>query len=190
VRWRNYGTAELTCLRRTDRLEHGRDLQHLSCSTSSHLCQAASGKKSAALSASPMLEERAPGRFMLFRPLTNAENLPITALVRADRNHNQTLRTSPANNPPSAYGAGIAIFGASDPFVAHPGLAPWNPNIASGLPNGQFSQNWWTPLLLSRISPIDVGRLRSHIIVPLLHSLRCSLGHLPLSNWRNYSITD
>jgi hypothetical protein len=68
-----------------------------------HLCQAASGKNSAALSASPMqasevisrtpvnprfemLEERAPTRLILLRPLANAENLPITALVHADRN--------------------------------------------------------------------------------------------------------
>jgi hypothetical protein len=33
-----------------------------------------------------MLEERAPARFILLRPLANAENLPITALVHADRN--------------------------------------------------------------------------------------------------------
>jgi hypothetical protein len=33
-----------------------------------------------------MLEERAPTRLILLRPLANAENLPITALVHADRN--------------------------------------------------------------------------------------------------------
>src|SRR6516225_5160371 len=38
-----------------------------------------------------MLEERAPARFILLRPLANAENLPITALVHADRNQQRDV---------------------------------------------------------------------------------------------------
>jgi len=71
--------------------------------------QAASRKNSAALSASPMqasevisrtpfnprslrlLEERAPARLILLRPLANAENLPITALVHADCNQQRDV---------------------------------------------------------------------------------------------------
>ena len=66
-------------------------------------CQAASGKNSAALSASPrqasemisrtpfeaalleVLEERAPARLVLLGALADAENLPITLAVHADR---------------------------------------------------------------------------------------------------------
>src|SRR5215467_11951851 len=75
------------------------------CTT--HLCQAASGKNSAALSASPsirgdqpdtlqpafleMLEELAPATPVLLRPLANAENLPIAALVHADCNQERDV---------------------------------------------------------------------------------------------------
>src|SRR5215510_9800552 len=76
------------------------------CTT--HLCQAASGKNSAALSARPMqasevmpdtlqpaflemLEERAPATLVLLRPLANAENLPIAALVHADCNQERDV---------------------------------------------------------------------------------------------------
>src|SRR5262245_56003687 len=38
-----------------------------------------------------MLEERAPARFILLLPLANAENLPITALVHADRNQQRDV---------------------------------------------------------------------------------------------------
>src|SRR5262249_38111800 len=76
------------------------------CTT--HLCQAASGKNSAALSARPMqasevmpdtlqpaflamLEDRAPATLVLLRPLANAENLPIAALVHADCNQERDV---------------------------------------------------------------------------------------------------
>jgi hypothetical protein len=38
-----------------------------------------------------MLEERAPARLILLRPLANAENLPITTLVHADRNQQRDV---------------------------------------------------------------------------------------------------
>src|SRR5215467_3515149 len=38
-----------------------------------------------------MLEERAPARLILLRPLANAKNLPITALVHADRNQQRDV---------------------------------------------------------------------------------------------------
>src|SRR5262245_383980 len=38
-----------------------------------------------------MLEERAPARLVLLRPLANPENLPITALVHADRNQQRDV---------------------------------------------------------------------------------------------------
>src|SRR5215472_17524853 len=38
-----------------------------------------------------MLEERAPARLILLRPLANAENLPITALVHANRNQQRDV---------------------------------------------------------------------------------------------------
>src|SRR5262245_20443317 len=38
-----------------------------------------------------MLEERAPARLILLRPLANAENLPITALVHADRHQQRDV---------------------------------------------------------------------------------------------------
>src|SRR5262245_66513356 len=38
-----------------------------------------------------MLEERAPARLILLRPLANAENLSITALVHADRNQQRDV---------------------------------------------------------------------------------------------------
>ena len=38
-----------------------------------------------------MLEERAPARLILLHPLANAENLPITALVHADRNQQRDV---------------------------------------------------------------------------------------------------
>jgi hypothetical protein len=66
-------------------------------------CQAASGKNSAVLSASPMQasevisrtafkptllevpEESAPTRFVLLRPLADAENLAIAIVIHANR---------------------------------------------------------------------------------------------------------
>src|SRR5262245_20873318 len=89
-------------------LVEGTWLKMLRYQCTTHLCQAASRKNSAALSASPMqasevisrtpfnprslmLEERAPTRLILLRPLANAENLPITALVHADRNQQQDV---------------------------------------------------------------------------------------------------
>src|SRR6516164_2680010 len=75
------------------------------CTT--HLCQAASGKNSAALSASPMQASevisripfnprslrclRTPATLVLLRPLANAENLPIAALVHADCNQERDV---------------------------------------------------------------------------------------------------
>src|SRR5215813_7905222 len=38
-----------------------------------------------------MLEERAPARLILLRPLANAKNLPITALVHADRHQQRDV---------------------------------------------------------------------------------------------------
>jgi len=38
-----------------------------------------------------MLEERAPALLISLRPLANAENLPITALVHADRNQQRDV---------------------------------------------------------------------------------------------------
>src|SRR5437660_11030245 len=38
-----------------------------------------------------MLEERAPATLVLLRPLANAENLPIAALVHADRNQQRDV---------------------------------------------------------------------------------------------------
>jgi len=38
-----------------------------------------------------VLEERAPTRLILLRPLADAENLPITALVHADRNQQRDV---------------------------------------------------------------------------------------------------
>src|SRR5262249_45904848 len=38
-----------------------------------------------------MLEERAPARLVLLRPLANPKNLPITALVHADRNQQRDV---------------------------------------------------------------------------------------------------
>src|SRR5262249_39363910 len=38
-----------------------------------------------------MLEESAPARLILLRPLANAENLPITALVHANRNQQRDV---------------------------------------------------------------------------------------------------
>src|SRR2546429_3656848 len=38
-----------------------------------------------------MLEERAPATLVLLRPLANAENLPVAALVHADRNQQRDV---------------------------------------------------------------------------------------------------
>src|SRR5262249_49971947 len=85
-------------------LVEGTWLKMLRYQCTTHLCQAASGKNSAALSASPMqasevisripfnprslrcLRKLAPATLVLLRPLANAENLPIAALVHADCN--------------------------------------------------------------------------------------------------------
>src|SRR5262249_35441835 len=88
-------------------LVEGTWLKMLRYQCTTHLCQAASGKNSAALSASPsirgdqpdtlqpafleMLEELAPATLVLLRPLANAENLPIAALVHADCNQERDV---------------------------------------------------------------------------------------------------
>src|SRR5215831_192033 len=77
------------------------------CTT--HLCQAASGKNSAALSASPMQASEMISRIPFnprslrclrnslqpllssFAPFANAENLPIAALVHADCNQERDV---------------------------------------------------------------------------------------------------
>src|SRR5262249_7960094 len=90
-------------------LVEGTWLKMLRYQCTTHLCQAASGKNSAALSVSPMqairgdqsdtlqpaflemLEERAPTRLILLRPFADAENLPIAALVHADCNQERDV---------------------------------------------------------------------------------------------------
>ena len=87
-------------------LVEGTWLKMLRYQCTTHLCQAASRKNSAALSASPMqasevisrqstflemLEERAPTRLILLRPLADAENVLVTVLVHADRNQQRDV---------------------------------------------------------------------------------------------------
>src|SRR5262249_26217008 len=71
-----------------------------------HLCQAASGcgalgKPDRGIGGHrpdtlhpaflEMLEERAPASLVLLRPLANAENLPVAALIHADRNQQRDV---------------------------------------------------------------------------------------------------
>src|SRR5262245_22658848 len=101
-----------------DRLEHGRDLPHLG---RGHVTEdvavplrdaplpgrirkelsGALGQPNAGIRGDQpdtlqpavleMLEERAPATLVLLRPLANAENFPITALVYADRNQQRDV---------------------------------------------------------------------------------------------------
>src|SRR5262249_51854223 len=101
-----------------DRLEHGRDLPHLGrghvtaniaipvhdAPLPGSIRKALSGPlgnpNAAARSDTPAplhpaplesLEQRAPAALVLLRPLANAENLPIAALVHADRNQQRDV---------------------------------------------------------------------------------------------------
>src|SRR5262249_41196822 len=101
-----------------DRLEHGRDLPHLGrghvakdVAVPVHdtplpgglwkeLCGAL-GKPDTGIGGDQpdtlqpafleMLEERAPASLVLLRPLANAENLPVAALIHADRNQQRDV---------------------------------------------------------------------------------------------------
>jgi hypothetical protein len=82
-------------------LVEGTWLKTLRYQCTTHLCQAASGKNSAALSESPkqaseiisrtlpafleMLEEAAPACLVLLGAFADAENLPITLAIHPDR---------------------------------------------------------------------------------------------------------